>query len=807
MFRGRKQKTAVLWTLLATMLLVGCRPMQPYYLREDGDLSHYLDTATKIDYPDVETCSLDEVTQANEPVTIRTVDPDAPKWDLTLEEAIQTALANSKIVRGVPVRQFGQFVNQSPERLTLAPDGSSSIYDVAIQESGQSGVEQILSNFDAVFNSQATWESFDRPQNVNRNNGSLTPLVLQQDAVTITNELSKLSASGAQLFMRNTNTYTGANNLDTSQTRAVNSDWLTTVETEIRQPLARNRGTQINRIPVVLARMRTDGTLAQFELSVMELINNVEHAYWDLFFFYHNFQSATVGRDSALGIWRRVNAKYQAGAPGGEAEQEAQAREQYFRFRARAEEQLHGVLRMEARLRFLMGLTTSDGRLIRPIDNPTVAQLTFDWQMISREAIMRNPALRQQRWRIKQRELELIAARNQLLPRIDAVALYRWVGIGDEFNHWNNTGIDFPNEGSSAVDGLFSGNHQEFRMGFEAEIPIGFRQPLAQVRNQQLLLVREKSRLEEQELEVIHQLDDVVKQMDAQYQLVQTNLDALAAAETQVRAVEAAFPAGVVVLDLLLTAQQRRADAETSYYQALTQYNEAIALLHLRKGSVLDYNNVVLAEGPWPAKAYFDAQNLARQRDASYCLHYGYSRPNVVSRGPVENNVPASTQPSAYTGNPYPTGSATTLEPKPAEDDADGAERIPGPDGEEDSLLPPPMDNDERGDDGRLNLDPDDNELAPPPPIEDENTLEAYRPQRFGQTSKRCRPRGNTVRFTDKTDLATQNQRAEQIPTSARTSSSATVPANFQSESYDSTGSNWKATDDEAPDPIQIKFK
>ena len=42
-----------------------------------------------------------------------------------------------------------------------------------------------------------------------------------------------------------------------------------------------------------------------------------------------------------------------------------------------------------------------------------------------------------------------------------------------------------------------------------------------------------------------------------------------------------------------------------------------------------------LAEGPWPGKAYFDALRRARQRDASTFIDYGYSRPNVISRGPV----------------------------------------------------------------------------------------------------------------------------------------------------------------------------
>jgi len=58
--------------------------------------------------------------------------------------------------------------------------------------------------------------------------------------------------------------------------------------------------------------------------------------------------------------------------------------------------------------------------------------------------------------------------------------------------------------------------------------------------------------------------------------------------------------------------------------------------VHYRKGSLLDYDGVYLAEGTWPAKAYFDAMRQARKRDAALFIDYGYTRPNVVSQGPVQ---------------------------------------------------------------------------------------------------------------------------------------------------------------------------
>jgi len=67
----------------------------------------------------------------------------------------------------------------------------------------------------------------------------------------------------------------------------------------------------------------------------------------------------------------------------------------------------------------------------------------------------------------------------------------------------------------------------------------------------------------------------------------------------------------------------------------LCEYNKLIALIHLRKGSILDYCGIQFGEGPWPKKAYYDALGHARRRDASYYLNYGWTRPGVVSRGTV----------------------------------------------------------------------------------------------------------------------------------------------------------------------------
>ena len=134
-----------------------------------------------------------------------------------------------------------------------------------------------------------------------------------------------------------------------------------------------------------------------------------------------------------------------------------------------------------------------------------------------------------------------------------------------------------------------------------------------------------------------------MRDMESDLMIAQTDFNRCLAAQREVEAVRAAYEAGQIILDVLLEAQRSLADAQSAYYRVLVNYNLAIAQVHYRKGSLLEYNGVYLAEGPWPGKAYFDARRRARARDAAHYINYGFTLPGPISRGPI--NQRADSQP------------------------------------------------------------------------------------------------------------------------------------------------------------------
>lgn len=694
-----QRKRWVLVLLLAfSTVASGCMHSRQYYFFEDKDLSVYKCAATELEAPNVDSCPLDEVRHAQRPMTLENFE-HAQFWDLCLEDAVQTTLANSKVIRRIQIAGAikGTAVavptvdsEGGSGSLLLSPDNVKTTFDPAVQESTvnalNQGVEAALSEFDAQLAASMFWERQERPVNGVTSEGvfigSTAITNFEQDVAVFRGQLSKTAANGTRFAARH-NVFYDRNNIPG---RASTDQFFLNYEFEARQPLLHRAGALFNRIAgpnsaigvyngVSIARIHQDITLADFECNVRNMVFDVEKAYWELHFAYRALDAAKRGRDAAIDYYRRVSATDKMGKPLYPAEVIAGARADYFRFRSQVELLLSDLLQTERTLRYAMGLTSGDCRLIRPCDEPTTAEMCFDWDEIHCEALCRSCELRQQKWRIKQRELELIAARNYLLPRLDAVALYRFLGAGDDLIDPNGRGFP-PFEGSNAYSTLTDGNYQEWQLGIEFSMAIGFRKELAEVRNKQLQLARERSRLQDQELTVTHLLADSLRLLEDWHHVMESQLNSWIAARQRTAALRAKLEAGEQVNFLdFREAIGSEANAETEYYRALINYNKEIPHVHFRKGSLLEYNNICLAEGPWPTKAHCDAQRRAQERAHAIPLNYGITRPDAFGRGPIVQHV--GTPDGCGYGMPYG-------EPTPIEGGT-----LPEPGGDSESVPPP----------------------------------------------------------------------------------------------------------------------
>ena len=120
--------------------------------------------------------------------------------------------------------------------------------------------------------------------------------------------------------------------------------------------------------------------------------------------------------------------------------------------------------------------------------------------------------------------------------------------------------------------------------------------------------------LHEQERKLVQDLSDAMARTQQTFAVMQTNFNRRIAARQYLQSVEAAYASDNAPLDLVLEAQRRLAEAETRYHASVVEYARSISQVHYTKGSLLDYNEVYLAEGPWPGKAYRDAAEREHRR-------------------------------------------------------------------------------------------------------------------------------------------------------------------------------------------------
>jgi outer membrane protein TolC len=608
--------------ILATWLpLSGCRSGGPSY---EGDTAYFQARARDIEYPDVETPVTPGALDTPPPWILTGQPP--PMRPITLQEAIQIALTHSTVLRDT-----GGLLLQSPGTI------QTTINPAIVETDPRFGIEGALSEFDAQLAASATFEKNDRQFNSILQGGGPGGLFpFQQDLNIYTAELRKRTATGTGIAVRTRYAYDFNNSPFNNDP---NLPWTALVEGEVRQPLLQGNGIDFNRIAgpsgvpgvyrgVLIARVNTDVSLADFEAAVIQLISDVENAYWELYFAYRDLDAKLAARRQAYDTWRQIHVLFDQG-PGGqlEASAEAQAREQLYRLEAEAQDALvgrqreksntnvfrggGGVYYSERQLRSIIGLPATDGDLLRPADEPTMTRNVFSWQEMLPESLVRRVELRRQKWMVKRRELELIAARNFLLPKVDVVALYRFRGTGHDLI--GNSMVPFDN----AVENMVSGDFQEWVMGVEMLSPIGFRQGHAAMRQAELLLMRERSVLEDQERQVVSDLSDAVSELDRAYEIARTQYNRRLAALRQLETLGVLLEQSDNIekprlLDLQLDAQRRLADSESQFYRSLAEHEVAIKNVHREKGTLLDYNRIYLAEGPWPGKAYDDAARRAR---------------------------------------------------------------------------------------------------------------------------------------------------------------------------------------------------
>ena len=559
------------------------------------------------------------------PITAKVIsESDLTYDDKRLDEILLLALQNAPALR-----DLGGVILRNPESVKTG-------YTSRIQEADpRFGMEAALSAFDAQLGASAMFNNNDRLYNNAFFAGGAT--AFQQDLNDYQVELSKRNATGALMALRGVTNYDSNN----APANTFPSAWNSWIEGELRQPLLQGGGIEFNRIAgpgstpglyngILIAKANSDINQHDFTIALTDFVSNVENAYWDLYTAYRELDARKKAMEQALVVWNQADKGDKGDVAGGN---EALARQQYYQMKAEADEALSGrlltgtqtrngstggtsqsgggVLSAERRLRLLCGLPAADGSLIRTSEEPTTAEIVPDWESSLQEALTLRPEIQKQHITLKKREMELLAAQNFLNPRLDAVGRYRFRGMGDDLIAGGTQGGSTP---ASSLGNLGTGDYQEWMMGVELTVPIGYRKGHAAVNHAELLIARERILLKEQQREITSNLNGATADVVRAYQAIQNNLNQYLAANDYFKSLASQQNNGMAVApDRVLDAQRRAVQAEIAFFRSRAEYAIALKNFQYEKGALLAYKDLRLMGDSVPADMPMEGDVITEQ--------------------------------------------------------------------------------------------------------------------------------------------------------------------------------------------------
>lgn len=613
--RRRRRSFAIL--VLSAVSAVGCVSSARTWQKTVGNDTCEVDSVmSEIDNPAPPV--FQEASHTASPITANVVSESEVVYvDRTLDDVLREALQKAPVLR-----DLGGVILRSPESM------KTSLATRLQEADPRYGMEAALSAFDAQLAASAAFHNNDRIYNNAFFAGGA--IGFQQDLNDYQVELSKRTATGSWLALRGVNNYDSNN----APANTFGSAWNSWVEGEVRQPLLQGGGLEFNRIAgpgaapgvyngILIAKANADINQHDFTIALTDFVSNVENAYWDLYLAYRELDARKKAMEQALVVWNEAKTLGNAGSI--KAAEEALARQQYYQLKAEVDEALSGrllpgtqvrngasggtvqtgggVLAAERRLRLLCGLPAADGSLIRPCEEPTMAEIHFDWESSLGEAMTLRPEIQKQNVTLKKRELELLAARNFVNPRLDAVGRYRFRGFGDDLAGGGPSSGPAP---GSAWGNLGTGDTQEWMLGVEYTVPIGYRKAHAAVDHAELMVARERMILKEQQREIVSHLSGATADVVRAFQSVQNNLNQYLAARSYFEALEnQKNKQGLEVeSDRLLDAQRRLVNAEIQFFRARAEYAVSLKNFHYEKGSLLGYKDLRLMGDSAPPDAF-----------------------------------------------------------------------------------------------------------------------------------------------------------------------------------------------------------
>ncbi len=435
--------------------------------------------------------------------------------------------------------------------------------------------------FDYVLFANSNLARTDQPTTIPViNNVPLGSPFNQRDSWRFDTGVQRTMQSGGTVTL--SSDFTRTQNNGPGVTLSPDPAYLAAVRLGLTQPLLRGFGSDVTRASIRLAENAEERSILDLEREVLDIIVQVESAYWDL-----------------LLSWRRVEVQQWLVTEGVRIRDVLNERRdfdtrlaQYADAVARVEQRRADVIRAERNVRrasdalkaLLDSADVSIGSesVLRPNDDFFDRAVDYNLEQTIVTALENRPEIQQALLLVNDSDIGRTVADNALLPQLDLTAQVAWFGQDDNLGH------SFEKVPDSEFIDYIVGLAFEYPLGNQAAEAGQRRSRL--VRSQSLLVYRQSIKL------VVLDVKGALRDVVTNYALIEATRSFRVAQAENLRAllVEEEMLAGLTpeFLNLKFQRQDTLADARVQELAALANFDTALAALSSAMGTSLTAHGI-----------------------------------------------------------------------------------------------------------------------------------------------------------------------------------------------------------------------
>ncbi len=366
-----------------------------------------------------------------------------------------------------------------------------------------------------------------------------------------------------------------------------------TLSFSFTQPLMRNFSIDANRRAIQVGKKSLDLSDSQFRQTVINIINSVQRAYWDMVF---AIDAEKIARDNVRLARQQLENNQKMVEAGTLAPIELRSTEaQLEQNKGNVIVALQGITTAENVLKGLVLKDPNDkmwNAVLIPADKPDLTQVIFNLQEASALALKNRPELDQLRLQSEQKDIDIKYYKNQLKPQLNFVGSYRNDGLAGTPGIGREVNPQFIGGYGQSLKNLFGQDFRTYQVGVSISFPwrnraaeANYGRTLAEAKQ---LDARQRQMVQDVQIEVRNALQAV----EAARMRFEAARAGVIAADAQFKGEQERFRAGLSQNFLVLQRQTDFAVARSNELRALTDYKKAIADLQRVTGMTLVSNNV-----------------------------------------------------------------------------------------------------------------------------------------------------------------------------------------------------------------------